>query len=384
MTTTAENPIFQIEKNYGQSIWMDNLSRTLIESGELKELIKTRGICGITSNPAIFEKAIAGNAIYDADIEAGIRAEKSVMEIYETLVFEDISNACDIFKPVYDQTNGLDGYVSIEVPPTIAKDTQSTISEAQRYYEAIGRENVMIKIPGTPEGLPAVEQAISEGINVNVTLLFSVESYVETFWAYIRGLEKRAAEGKDISKIASVASFFLSRIDTKVDAKLEEKSAASDDPNVTEKLKGIEGKVAIANAKVAYQKYKEIIQSDRWKALSAKGAQVQRLLWASTSTKNPAYSDVMYVDELIGPNTVNTLPPNTIEACADHCSPESRIETGVEEAYQTINSLNDPDVNINLSEVMDELLEEGIVKFVKPFDSLISSLESKVKLLATV
>ncbi|NEO60597.1 MAG: transaldolase [Moorea sp. SIO4G2] len=384
MTTTAENPIFQIEKNYGQSIWMDNLSRTLIESGELKELIKTRGICGITSNPAIFEKAIAGNAIYDTDIEAGIRAEKSVMEIYETLVFEDISNACDIFKPVYDQTNGLDGYVSIEVPPTIAKDTQSTISEAQRYYEAIGRENVMIKIPGTPEGLPAVEQAISEGINVNVTLLFSVESYVETFWAYIRGLEKRAAEGKDISKIASVASFFLSRIDTKVDAKLEEKSAASDDPNVTEKLKGIEGKVAIANAKVAYQKYKEIIQSDRWKALSAKGAQVQRLLWASTSTKNPAYSDVMYVDELIGPNTVNTLPPNTIEACADHCSPESRIETGVEEAYQTINSLNDPDVNINLSQVMDELLDEGIVKFVKPFDSLISSLESKVKLLATV
>lgn len=384
MTTTADNPIFQIEKNYGQSIWMDNLSRTLIESGELKELIQTRGICGITSNPAIFEKAIAGNAIYDTDIEAGIRAQKSVMEIYETLVFEDISNACDIFKPVYDETNGLDGYVSIEVPPTIAKDTQSTISEAQRYYQAIGRENVMIKIPGTPEGLPAVEQAISEGINVNVTLLFSVESYVETFWAYIRGLEKRAAEGKDISKIASVASFFLSRIDSKIDAKLEEKSAGVDDPNLTAKLKGIEGKVAIANAKVAYQKYKEIIQSDRWKALSAKGAQVQRLLWASTSTKNPAYSDVMYVDELIGPNTVNTLPPNTIEACADHCSPESRIETGVEEAYQTINSLNDSDVNINLSEVMDELLEEGIVKFVKPFDSLISSLESKVKLLATV
>ncbi|NEQ88289.1 MAG: transaldolase [Moorea sp. SIO2I5] len=384
MTTTADNPIFQIEKNYGQSIWMDNLSRTLIESGELKELIQTRGICGITSNPAIFEKAIAGNAIYDTDIEAGIRAEKSVMEIYETLVFEDISNACDIFKPVYDQTNGLDGYVSIEVPPTIAKDTESTISEARRYYEAIGRENVMIKIPGTPEGLPAVEQAISEGINVNVTLLFSVESYVETFWAYIRGLEKRAAEGKDISKIASVASFFLSRIDSKVDAKLEEKSAGVDDPNVTAKLKGIEGKVAIANAKIAYQKYKEIIQSDRWKALSAKGAQVQRLLWASTSTKNPAYSDVMYVDELIGPNTVNTLPPNTIEACADHCSPESRIETGVEEAYQTINSLNDPDVNINLSQVMDELLDEGIVKFVKPFDSLISSLENKVKLLATV
>ena len=380
----ASNPIVQIEQEYGQSIWMDNLSRDIIESGELKELIKSRGIHGITSNPAIFEKAIAGNKIYDADIEAGIKAGKSVQEIYESLVFTDIGNACDIFMPVYEETNGLDGYVSIEVPPTIAKDTASTISEAQRYFKTLGRPNVMIKIPGTPEGLPAFEQAISEGINVNVTLLFSVESYVETAWAYIRGLEKRAAAGEDVSKIASVASFFLSRIDSNVDNRLDAKLEGVDRLEKKAKLTALKGKIAIANAKVAYQKYKEIFGSERWKALAAKGAKVQRLLWASTSTKNPEYSDVMYVDELVGPDTVNTLPPNTIEACADHCDPASRIETGVEEAYNTIASLKDPDVNIDLDEVMDELLEEGIDKFIKPFESLMSSLETKVNQLAAV
>ena len=385
MTATANNPIFQIENNYGQSIWMDNLSRTLIESGELKQLIENRGVHGITSNPAIFEKAIVGNAVYDADIEAGINANKSVEEIYESLVFEDIRNACDTLKPIYEQTDGLDGYVSIEVPPTIAKDTESTINEARRYYQAIGRENVMIKIPGTPEGLPAFEQVISEGINVNVTLLFSVQSYVDTIWAYIRGLEKRVEKGEDISKLASVASFFLSRIDSKIDDHIDEKLQAGVDRIEKEaKLKQVKGKVAIANAKIAYQKFKEIIQSDRWKALSAKGANVQRLLWASTSTKNPEYSDVMYVDELIGPNTVNTLPPSTIEACADHCSPDNRIETNVQQAYQLIENLKDPDIAIDLDQVMDELLDEGIDKFVKPFESLMSSLESKVKDLAKV
>ncbi|MGK7948755.1 MAG: transaldolase [Xenococcaceae cyanobacterium] len=380
----ASNPILKIEQEYGQSIWMDNLSRDLIESGELKALIDSRGIHGITSNPAIFEKAIAGNKIYDADIEAGIKAGKSVEEIYESLVFTDISNACDIFMPVYEETNGLDGYVSIEVPPTIAKDTESTISEAQRYFKTLARPNVMIKIPGTPEGLPAVEQAISEGINVNVTLLFSVESYVETAWAYIRGLEKRAAAGEDISNIASVASFFLSRIDSNIDARLDAKLEGVDDLDRKAKLTNLKGKIAIANAKVAYQKYKEIFGSERWQALAAKGAKVQRLLWASTSTKNPEYSDVMYVDELVGPDTVNTLPPNTIEACADHCDPASRIETGIEEAYSAIDSLKDPEVNINLDEVMDELLEEGIDKFIKPFESLMSSLETKVERLAAV
>jgi transaldolase len=382
---TAVNPILEIENTYGQSIWLDNLSRDIIESGELKELIESRGIHGITSNPAIFEKAIAGNKIYDADIEAGIKAGKSVEEIYESLVFTDISNACDIFMPVYEETNALDGYVSIEVPPTIAKDTESTIREVRRYFQTLNRPNVMIKIPGTPEGLPAVEQAISEGINVNVTLLFSVESYVETAWAYIRGLEKRAATGEDISKIASVASFFLSRIDSKIDDRLDAKIKAGVDPLETKtKLVDTKGKIAIANAKVAYQKYKEIYSSDRWQALAAKGAKVQRLLWASTSTKNPDYSDVMYVDELVGPDTVNTLPPQTIEACADHCDPANRIETDIEAAYKVIESLKDPDVNIDINQVMDELLEEGIDKFIKPFESLMSSLETKVKQLATV
>jgi transaldolase len=380
----AINHLLEI-KDFGQSIWMDNLSRDLIQSGALKDCIENQGIRGVTSNPAIFEKAIAGNAIYDADIEAGIKAKKSVLEIYESLTFDDIRNACDIFRPVYDQTQGLDGYISIEVPPTIADNTESTIAEARRYYQVIDRPNVMIKIPGTAMGLPAVEQVIADGINVNVTLLFSVQSYIDTVWAYVRGLEKRAAEGKDISNIASVASFFLSRIDSKIDDVIESRiKEGADNPGLTERLKAIEGKVAIANAKIAYQEYLKVIQSDRWKALSAKGARVQRLLWASTGTKNPAYSDVMYVDELIGPDTVNTLPPSTIEACADHCNVENRVATGVDEARQVIASLSDPDIYIDLDRVMAELLEDGIVKFVQPFESLLSSLQDKVQRLATV
>ena len=379
----TSNPILAIENQYGQSIWMDNLSRDIIESGELKQSITDKGIRGITSNPAIFEKAIAGNQIYDQAIEAGIKANKSVSEIYEDLVFNDIRNACDIFLPVYESTNGLDGYVSIEVPPDLAKDTESTIREARRYYQTVARPNLMIKIPGTPEGLPAVEQAISEGMSINVTLLFSVRSYVDTAWAYIRGLEKRVAAGEDISKIASVASFFLSRIDVNIDQRLESKLESAEG-DTKAKLEAIKGKVAIANAKIAYQKYKEIFNGDRWEALVAKGAKVQRLLWASTGTKNPEYSDVMYVDELVGVDTVNTLPPNTIDACVDHCDPANRIETDLDAANRVIDSLKDDDVDIDLDAVMDELLEEGIDKFIKPFESLMSSLESKVKQLAAV
>lgn len=374
-------PILEIENKYGQSIWMDNLSRSIIESGELQDLIENKGIVGITSNPAIFEKAIAGNQIYDQDIAAGIKAGKSVVEIYEDLVFTDIRNACDILLPIYEKTNGLDGYVSIEVPPALAKQTESTTTEAKRYYQEIGKPNVMIKIPGTPEGLPSVEATIAEGINVNVTLLFSVDSYVETAWAYIRGLEKLAESGGDVSKVASVASFFLSRIDSNIDDRLDAKIKAGGNGS---KLIGLKGKVAIANAKIAYQKYKEIFGSPRWQALADKGASVQRLLWASTSTKNPEYSDVMYVDELVGADTVNTLPPDTIEACADHCDPANRIESNVEQAQEVIDTLADEDVDIDLKEVMHELLDEGIDKFVKPFESLMTSLEEKVKQLATV
>jgi len=381
MTT---NHLLEI-KDQGQSIWMDNLTRDLIQSGELKRLIEQQGIRGLTSNPAIFEKAIIGNAVYDADIEAGVRAGKPLQEIYESLIFDDIRNACDIFRSVYDESGGLDGYVSIEVPPTIANDTQTTIEEARRYYREIGRENVMIKIPGTAEGLPAVEQVISEGINVNVTLLFSVDSYIETAWAYIRGLEKRVAAGGDISKLASVASFFLSRIEIKVDEAIDNQLKAGVDRLEKEaKLRAVKGKVAIANAKIAYQEYKKIIQTDRWKALAEKGANVQRLLWASTGTKNPDYSDVMYVDGLVGPDTVNTLPPSTIDACVDHCDVASRIEVDVDQAYNLIESLKDSDINIDLDQVMTELLHEGIDKFVQPFHSLMKALEEKINRLSPV
>lgn len=382
--TQPTNHLIEI-KDYGQSIWMDNLTRDMIQSGELKQLIENGGVCGITSNPSIFEKAIMGNAIYDADIQAGVRAGLPTYKLYESLIFKDIRNACDILLSVYELSNGLDGYVSIEVPPTISHDTEATIKEARRYYQEIGRKNVMIKIPGTTEGLPAVEQVISEGINVNVTLLFSVNSYVETAWTYIRGLEKLADSGEDISKISSVASFFLSRIDSNIDKRIDENlKQGVDDISLEAKLRTVKGKVAIANAKIAYQKYKQIIQTDRWKAMSAKGAKVQRLLWASTSTKDPSYNDVMYVDELVGPDTVNTMPPTTLEACADHCNAQPRLETGVEEAYQLIESLKDPDININLDEVMAELLGEGIDKFVQPFNSLMKSLEEKITQLSLV
>jgi transaldolase len=377
------NPILEIEQDFGQSIWMDNLSRDLMTTGSLAKSIE-EGVLGITSNPAIFEKAIVGNAVYDQDIEAGIRANKSLDEIYESLVFTDIQLAADVLKPVYEKTKGIDGYVSVEVPPTISDDTAKTITEAFRYFKVIDRPNVMIKIPGTPEGLPAVEKVIAAGINVNVTLLFSVQSYVDTAWAYIRGLEARVAKGEDISNISSVASFFLSRIDSNIDARLEKAAAASSDVALQAKLRGLKGKAAIANAKIAYQEYKEIIKSDRWQALAAKGARVQRLLWASTGTKDPAYSDVMYVDGLIGNDTVNTLPPQTIAACADHCDPASRIEANLPEARAMIAALADSDVNINLDGVMDELLADGIEKFVKPFGTLMASLQGKIDALAVV
>lgn len=380
----ATNHLLEI-KQYGQSIWIDNLTRDIIQSGELKDLVENQGISGITSNPAIFEKAIAGNVIYDADIEAGVRAGLPIYKIYESLVFADIRNACDILRPVYEASNRLDGYVSIEVPPTIAQDTEATITEARRYFQEIDRENLMIKIPGTEPGLPAVEQAIADGINVNITLLFSVESYVNTAWAYIRGLEKRLAEGKDISKIASVASFFLSRIDSNIDGKIDAKlKKGVDDIALEAKLLAVKGKVAIANAKIAYQEYKKIIESDRWQALAAKGATVQRLLWASTSTKDPNYRDVMYIEELIGRDTVNTVPPATIKACADHCNVSDRLETDVDKAYTLIENLKDPDINIDLDTVMDELLVEGIDKFIQPFQSLMNSLEEKIKVLSPV
>ncbi|NJK33965.1 MAG: transaldolase [Oscillatoriales cyanobacterium SM2_2_1] len=368
------NHLLELQE-HGQSVWMDNLSRDIIQSGALAEMVSTQGIRGITSNPAIFEKAIAGNAIYDEAILAGVKAGKSVNEIYEFLVFEDIQRAADVLLPVFNSSDGLDGYVSIEVSPNLSQDTEGTVSEALRFWAAIDRPNVMIKIPGTTAGFAAVERVIAAGIPVNVTLLFSVSDYEQTALAYIRGLEALAERGESV-KIASVASFFLSRIDTKIDDRLEALIKGTTDEVRQEKLAELKGKAAIANAKLAYQKYKELYADARWQALVAAGAREQRLLWASTSTKNPAYSDVMYVDNLVGPNTVNTMPPETIAACIDHCDIQDRIEMDLPEAQAVVAALQG--VGIDLDQVMIELQQEGIDKFVKPFGSLMKSLETKM------
>ena len=375
------NTIKQI-REHGQSIWMDYLDRELIESGELRRKVEEDGIRGITSNPKIFSEAVMGRSHYDADIKAAAEANQSTQDIYEKLIFEDIQNACDILRPVYEESDRLDGYVSIELPPAMARDTDASIKEAQRYFDAVNRDNVLIKIPGTQEGIPAVRQAIAAGINVNITLLFSVERYEQAAWAYIEGLEERVEKGEPIDHIASVASFFLSRINVKVDQYLDERLKTIGTEHLSEeaRLQELKGKVAIANAKVAYQKFQEILSSDRWRALAAKGARVQRVLWASTSTKNPDYSDVMYVDALIGPHTINTLPPKTIEATLDHAHPgPNRVEAEVDKAHAILQSLSAPDIQIDLDQVMDELIEEGIQKFADPYDELMQVIEEKSK-----
>ncbi|MEE3716444.1 transaldolase [Tumidithrix elongata RA019] len=372
MTT---NHLTEIHK-YGQSVWMDNLSRDAIQSGQLADMVKTKGIRGITSNPAIFENAIAGNAIYDPAIAKGIKARKSVQEIYESLVFEDIQNAADILREVFDASAGKDGYVSIEVSPYLANDTEGTIDEAMRFWTALDRPNIMIKIPGTDAGFSAVEQVIRAGIPVNITLLFSIADYEKTAWAYIRALETRAAQGEHV-KIASVASFFLSRIDRKIDDRLDARIKGAISDAERKNLESFKGKVAITNAKLAYQRFKEILTSDRWQALKAKGAMEQRLLWASTSTINPTYSDVMYVDNLVGTNTVNTMPPETIFACLDHCDVDDRIEIDLDVAKQVI--ANVTAIGIDIEQIMFELQIEGVDKFVKPFASLMNSLASKIR-----
>ncbi len=378
MTT---NHLLELQE-HGQSVWMDNLSRDIIQSGELKTMVESQGIRGITSNPAIFQKSIAGNAIYDQSISDAAKAGKSVTEIYETLAFKDIQDAADILRPIFDHSQGEDGYVSIEVSPNLSNDTEGSVAEALRFWRELDRPNIMIKIPGTAAGFPAVEQVIGAGIPVNVTLLFSVADYEACAIAYVKGLESRVSKGASINKIASVASFFLSRIDSKIDDRLDAKIKETTDQAEIDLLTSIKGKVAIANAKVAYQKYKEIYSGERWAALKAAGANEQRLLWASTSTKNPAYSDVMYVDNLVGANTVNTMPPETIAACIDHCDIEARIEINLDDANQVLANL--AKVGIDLDQVMIELQTEGIDKFVKPFASLMNSLQAKVAQLVTV
>ena len=372
--TAVKNPLLEL-KTLGQSVWLDYIRRNLITSGELKRLIDNDGLCGITSNPSIFEKAIAGSTDYADQLEQ-LRSQKlSAGEIFERLAIRDIQDSADMLRPVYQATNRRDGYVSLEVSPTLARNTQGSIEEARRLWKSVGRENIMIKIPGTDEGVPAVRQLTSEGINVNITLLFAQEAYVKVADAFMAGLEDRLSRGEDISKLASVASFFVSRIDTLVDSTIQNNLKSETDTQKKQLLTSLQGKVAIANAKEAYEKYEQMIASPRWKALAAKGATTQRLLWASTSTKNPAYRDVLYIEELIGPDTVNTIPPATMDGFREHGHVARTIDAGPDEAHKIMSDL--AKAGISMKQVTDKLLDDAIKLFDEAFNKLLSAVEEK-------
>jgi transaldolase len=367
-----KNPLVKLA-TFGQSIWLDYIRRKMIKSGELKKFIDADGLKGVTSNPAIFQKAIAGSDDYDEAIRKLTQADKSVKEIYETLTVEDVGQAADVFRPLYDREDGKDGFVSLEVNPHLAHDTQGTITEARHLWQALSRPNVLIKVPATKEGLPAIRQLISEGVNVNVTLLFGLPRYKEVAEAYISGLEVRAEKGQPLKQVASVASFFLSRIDALLDPKLEGMAAASG-PN-DNRAAELQGQIAIASAKVAYTIYQASFGSERFKKLAVRGARPQRLLWASTSTKNPAYSDVKYVEPLIGPETVNTLPLETLEAYRDHGNPAPQLTEAVDRYASYLQRL--PELGIDLNQATQQLEDEGVEKFNQPFDALMKTLEDK-------
>lgn len=365
------NPLRALQ-DYGQSVWLDYISRHLLVSGELQRLIDEDGLRGVTSNPAIFEKAITGGTDYRDALTALAGQSLKATALYERLAIQDIQAAADILRPVYDHTDGADGFVSLEVSPHLAYNTPGTVAEAKRLWSIVERPNLMIKVPATPEGLPAIEQLISEGINVNVTLLFARDVYERVTQAYLAGIERRLAQGGDVRRVASVASFFVSRIDTAVDAILAGRLKTAQDAQERALLGSLAGKVAIANAKLAYQRYKEIFRGARWESLARQGARRQRLLWGSTSTKNPQYRDVLYVEELIGPDTVNTMPPATLEAFRDHGRPRASLEEDIVGAYATLEALER--VGISLQEVTDTLLAEGVRLFAEPFDKMLDAL----------
>jgi transaldolase/glucose-6-phosphate isomerase len=376
-TAKATNPVKDLQK-FGQSVWLDYIRRNLITSGELQRLIDEDGLRGITSNPAIFEKAISGSNDY-ADLLKSLqsRTDLDAKARYEILAIRDIQDAADLLRPVYQETKRRDGYVSLEVSPYLGHDTEGSIQEARRLWKAVARENVMIKIPGTPEGLPAIEQLLSEGININITLLFSQKVYAQVAEAFLAGLEKLAATGGDLSKMASVASFFISRIDSLADSEIETRLKKAKDAREQAQLKSLLGKVAIANGKQTYQHYQSIFSSARWKKLASLGAQTQRVLWASTSTKNPAYRDVLYVEELIGPDTVNTIPPATIDAFRDHGHARQSLTEDVEAATETMETL--AKVGISIDEITSKLTEDGVRLFEEAFDKLLQAVEKSSK-----
>ena len=376
-TAKAVNPLKDL-LNYGQSVWLDYIRRNLITSGELKHLIEEDGLRGMTSNPSIFEKAIAGSTDY-TDFLGSLksRTDLDAKARYELLAIRDIQDATDLMRPVYDSAHRKDGFVSLEVSPYLARETDATIQEARRLWKAVGRENVMIKVPGTAEGLPAIKQLISEGINVNVTLLFAQPVYEQVADAYIAGLEQLASNGGDLSRVASVASFFISRIDTLVDSIVGEKLKSTSDPAEQGLLKSVLGKVAIANGRLTYQRYLAIFSGPRWEALAKKGAQTQRVLWASTSTKNPNYRDVLYVEELIGKDTVNTIPPATFDAFRDHGKLRNSLTEDIAAAKATMDTL--PKVGISMKEVTDKLTNDGVKLFADAFDQLLAAVEKSSK-----
>lgn len=351
----------------GQSPWYDYITRDLITSGELERLIEEDGLRGMTTNPTIFEKAVSGSALYDEDLEREARNRKSPEAIFEAIAVDDVRAACEAFRSVHDATDGADGLVSIEVAPALARDTDGTIEAVHRIWEAVDRPNVMVKIPGTLEGLPAIERCLTDGINVNITLLFSVDRYLQVVDRFLSALEQRVQRGQRVDRIASVASFFVSRVDTKVDARLDE----------IEEDHELRGTIGIANACRAYAEFRKVLESDRWKRLADAGAKPQRPLWASTSTKDDRYSDVHYVEALIAPLTVNTLPPHTFDAYRDHGEPEVRIDQGIRAAPDRLERL--AALGIDLEEVTEQLEDEGVQKFADSYDGLLEGIAAKVQ-----
>ena len=374
--TQRQNPLLELQ-THGQSIWLDYIRRDLLTSGELRRLIDEDGLRGMTSNPSIFEKAIAGSPDYSTQLDQLIAEGLNAGDIFERIAVKDIQDAADTLYPVYQSTNKRDGYVSIEVSPTLAHDTQGSIDEARRLWKAVKRPNLMVKIPGTPEGVPAVRQLTSEGLNINITLLFAQEAYIAVAEAYMDGLEAALKSGKDLSGIASVASFFVSRIDTLVNSQIDTQLKNPGNSEREQLLRSLHGKVAIANAKQAYRWYQQMIAGSRWRALAGRGAQSQRLLWASTSTKNPKYRDVLYIEELIGPETVNTIPPATMDAFRDHGIVRRTLDADLAAADKTMSDLER--AGISMKKVTGQLLDEAIKLFDDAFSKLISAVDQKIQ-----
>jgi len=357
---------------YGQSPWLDYIRRNILLNGDLKKMIDNDGLRGMTSNPAIFEKAITAGDDYNDVIKAADAPSSTAMALYEKIAIRDVQDATDIFRPVYGETKGRDGYVSLEVSPNLAFDTQATIEEARRLWKAVNRPNVMIKIPATPQGIPAIRQALEEGINVNITLLFAQSAYEQVAEAYLSALEARAAKNQNLAQIASVASFFVSRIDSLVDSTIDNMLKTETDSAKTSLLQSLQGKVAIANARRTYHKYQELFGSSRWKTLAAKGAQTQRLLWASTSTKNPKYRDVLYVEELIGADTVDTIPPATFDAFRNHGKLRNSLTEDLAGANKTMSDLEAAGISMKL--ITDKLLADAVKLFQDPFKQLLDAI----------